>query len=96
VISKVFVVYDSKAEAYLNPFIVRTRGEALRMWVDIVNDDQGPFKKHPGDYTLFEIAEYDSSTAQYRNLEAKSSLGLALDFLKPPSITPGPARRELE
>ena len=29
-ISKCFVIYDSKVEAYLHPFFLRNAGEALR------------------------------------------------------------------
>lgn len=56
---KVFSVFDVKAEAYLRPFFVKTRGQAIRGFSDAVNDPQHEFHAHPDDYTLFQIGEFD-------------------------------------
>lgn len=77
---KVFVVYDSKVEAYSSPFLLTTVGQAVRSWVDVVNDPQTQFAMHPEDYTLFEIAEYDDQTGLYNNLKAHISHGTALEY----------------
>lgn len=79
---KMFVVYDSKAEAYNSPFFLKSRGEALRGWSDTVNDPQTMFYKHPSDFTLFEMGEFDENTGEIRIYEAKASLGTALEFKK--------------
>lgn len=36
---KMFAVYDQKAEAYMNPFVMQTKGQAIRAWSDTVNSD---------------------------------------------------------
>lgn len=79
---RVYTVFDSKIGTYMRPFVMQTKGEALRSWVDIVNDPQTQFNKHPEDFTLFEIAEYDDATGKFTNHPTPVSLGLALEFLK--------------
>jgi len=81
-VNKMYTVYDSKAEAFLVPFFMRTKGEALRAWQQAVNDEQTQFSKYPSDFTLFEIGEYDDSTGTVVMHEAKISLGSALEFKK--------------
>lgn len=80
-ILKVFTVYDSKAEAYLPPFMMHTKAQAIRAFCDTVNSPDSVFAKHPEDYTLFEIASFDDSIAEYEMLSVKCSLGLALEFV---------------
>lgn len=80
--SKIFTTYDSKAEAYLQPFFMKTRGEAIRGWQTVCNDPKTQFNQYPADFTLFEIGEYDETTGQITPYQAKVSLGVALEFLK--------------
>lgn len=76
-------VYDSKAQVFSKaPISMRNRGEALRMWMDAVNDPASPFSKHPEDYTLFVIAEYDEFSGEIWPLKAHESLGTALEMLR--------------
>lgn len=77
---KIYSVYDSKMEAYMQPFFQNARGQAIRSFSDAVNDPKAPFYKHPGDFTLFEIGEYDDQDASVTQYEAKQNLGTAIDF----------------
>lgn len=79
---KVFTVYDSKVETYLQPFQARTKGEAIRSFADAVMDQKSQISQHPEDFTLFEIATYDDTTGVYTSLDAKISLGCAIEFKK--------------
>lgn len=79
-IMKMFTVFDSKAEAYLPPFYLSTRGQAIRAFSDSANDPGHAFNKHPSDYTLFMIGEFDDQDCGIELLQAKASLGLALEF----------------
>lgn len=85
---KVFTTFDSKVGAYLQPFVMRSRGEAMRAFESICNDGKSQFSLHPADFTLFEIGEYDEYTGQLEPHEAKISCGLALDFIKGDKIPP--------
>ena len=80
-ILKVFSVFDSKAEAYMQPFFMATRGQAIRAFSDTCSDKSTQFSRHPGDFTLFEIGSYDDSTGVMSSYEAKISLGVATEFL---------------
>lgn len=77
---KMFCVYDSKAEAYLQPFFMATKGQALRAFTEVCNDSNHTFFKHASDYTLFEIGEYDDATGGVTSYATKQSLGNALEF----------------
>lgn len=78
---KIYAVYDSKVGAYLSPFFLRSRGEAIRAWQTVVNDPKTQFNKHPSDYVLFELGEFDDAKATF-NLPTPQSLGVALEFVK--------------
>ena len=79
---KVCVVYDSKADGYLAPFIARKTEEAIRMFNSTCKDENSNFNKFPNDFTLFEIAEYEDEKAQYLPYETKINLCMASDFVK--------------
>lgn len=80
---KIFTVYDSKLEAYMTPFFMQKKGEALRAWHSTVNDASTSFAKYPGDYTLFEIGEFDDETGNFTSHESKINLGTALEHRAP-------------
>ncbi len=79
-ILKIFTVYDSKAEAYLQPFFMPSAGVAMRAFGDLVNDMATQFYKHSADYTLFEIGSFDDQNAELSHLEAFINLGVGLEF----------------
>lgn len=79
---KVFTVYDSKAESFLTPFHMRNRGEAIRAFTESVNDPKTSFNRWPSDFTLFEIGEFDETKGTYKLYEAKTELGLAIQFIR--------------
>nr|QJB19269.1 MAG: nonstructural protein [Microvirus sp.] len=59
---RVFAIYDDKAKAYLPPFIMPETGQAVRLFTDAVNNPQTQYFKHPADYTMFQIGEFDDNT----------------------------------
>lgn len=81
-ILKVFTIYDSKSEAYLPPFMMKTPGEAERALKACVNDPEHNFCKYSADFTLFEIGTWDDSTAKYSLLNTPHSLGILVEFKK--------------
>lgn len=81
---KVFCCYDSKAEAYMQPFFMNSRGEAIRSWIDVVNDGKSAISRYPTDFTLFEIGEFDDSTGQVQMHSSYVSLGVAIEHKKEP------------
>jgi len=79
---KIFSVYDSKIEAYMQPFFMQSKGAALRAFMDTLADKSSVLAKHPEDYTLFEIGEFDDTNCTIATLPAKLSLGLAKELIK--------------
>ncbi len=79
---RVFSVYDSKVECYMNPFFMKTKGEAIRAFTEAVNDSSTHVSKHPGDYTLFDLGEFDDETATFTLSSTPISLGVAVEFVK--------------
>jgi len=79
-IYKVFCLFDSKVEAYLPPRYYRAKGEAIREFSEAVNMNDNGISKYPGDFTLFEIGEFDDSTGFITMLNAPVSIGNGLEF----------------
>lgn len=77
---KVFSVFDSKAEAYLQPFFSTTVGMAMRSFGDAVKDEGHQFHKHAADYTLFQIGEFDDEKGLLSST-THVNLGCALEYL---------------
>lgn len=77
----VFAVYDSKTGIYAQPNFLINKGAALRAWEDAANDQNSNIGKHPGDYTMFQIAEWDDESGTITMLPAKINLGNALEFV---------------
>lgn len=61
---KVFSVYDVKAAAYGQPFFMPTSGGAIRSFGDTCLDQNSMLNKHPEDYSLHEIGEFDDVTGR--------------------------------
>lgn len=80
----IFSVYDEKAEIWSKPIYGRTTALAVRQFDDAVNDPTTELHKYAGDYTLFEIGEWDDTEGTVEMLEAKKNLGNAIQFIKMP------------
>lgn len=78
---KIFSIYDSKAEAYITPFFSPTTATAIRQFEQACNDQNTDFHKFAGDYTLFEIGNFDEFTAKIDTPQSIINLGLALTFI---------------
>ena len=82
-ILQVFSVYDTKAEAFLPPVFMHSKGEMIRAFGDAANDPQHQFHRHPADYVLFHLGEWDNGSSYFKFLKAPDSLGTALEFVRP-------------
>jgi len=61
-----FSIYDTKAQAYLPPFFMATIGLGVRAFGDVLRDSSSPLSKHPRDYELYKVGEFDDSTGHLR------------------------------
>ncbi|QGH72128.1 MAG: DNA binding protein [Microviridae sp. ctjWc39] len=83
---KVFTIYDSKAEAYLQPFFLKNKGEAIRALTDIVAKPDHNFCKYPEDFTLFELGVFDDSTSRFELYDTPHSVCVLIELKR--SVTP--------
>lgn len=79
---KVFSIYDSKAEAFLQPFFCVNAAVAVRSFQRAVQEEGSDFNKYAPDYTLFELGDWDQESGVFVNREAKVSLGMGIEFVK--------------
>ena len=80
---KMYVIYDSKAETFTQPMCFFNRGAAIRAFVDILQDCNTNFSKHPEDYSLFEIGSYSESSGVIEAYSSPVSIGSSIEFMKP-------------
>lgn len=52
-------IYDSATQAYMRPFTAQTEGQAIRMFEDEAMRPESEIGKHPEDYALFKIGEFN-------------------------------------
>ena len=79
---KVFTIYDSKAEHHFPPQFLQAPGQAIRYFEDEANNPESPIGKHPQDYSLFQIGEFDDDLGLLTPLVPIKSLGVAHEFIK--------------
>ena len=78
--TQAFAVHDRAAEVYNPPMFLPAKGQAIRQFDDLANNPDSPINKHPEDYTLYHIGEFDDETALLTPLPKPVSLGTAADF----------------
>lgn len=79
----VYTVFDRAVGAFLQPFFVRAPGEALRSFVDAVNDPKSQFYNHLLDYTLCKVGEFDDNSGMFVAVEPERVLSAVEAYSKP-------------
>ena len=74
-------IYDSKAQAFLQPFWSRSNGDAMRNFEDVAKDVKTPIGMHPGDYQLYEIGSFDDQDGRLSHLEPTKLLCNGADYV---------------
>jgi hypothetical protein len=78
---KFYSIYDSKAEFYVSPITLPSRGAAVRHFTGMVNNTSHDFGKTPEDFTLFELGSYDELTGIIVPHDAPICVGNGLEFV---------------
>ena len=81
-IHKIFTVHYSAAGAYLAPFFLHAEGIAIRTFTDCVNDPEHAFGRHPKDYNLMVLGEFNDSNGEITIYQAQKPLGNGLSFVQ--------------
>jgi hypothetical protein len=82
---KILSVLDTKTEHFLNPISVKTIGEAERGFGDEVNNPQSMMNKHPEDYGLYLLGEFDSLTGLIKPESQPKHIANAINLKKAPT-----------
>lgn len=61
----VVAVFDAAVQAFMTPIFVQAKGQAIRSFGDAVADPQSPMSKHPTDYRLQFLGEWDDQTGEF-------------------------------
>lgn len=81
-ILQVFVIYDSKAHAYLPPWFAPNLELGVRDFAGAVNDPSTRFYRHSEDFTLFHLGSFDDAVGRVEQFPEQVNLGLAANFKK--------------
>lgn len=76
-----FSILDGKSGVYNSPFPAVSRGVALRMFTDLVNDPKTSIARHPEDYTICELGSFEDSTGIMESHASPTPLGNASAYI---------------
>lgn len=62
---RAYCIYDNKALAYHPPFFAGTDASAVRSLQDVCNDMNTTIGRHPGDFALYCVGEFDDASAYF-------------------------------
>jgi len=79
---KSFSIFDAKSNLFSQPFHTHNKATAQRSFAEDVNTEGTAPNKHPTDYSLFEIGEYDNEKGLMTSLMAPIQVGLAVEYLE--------------
>lgn len=66
---QIFAVFDKAAGAFMDPFTLPAKGQAIRGFTDAVNDPTSPVHAHPEDYHLFHLGTFNPDSGEIQMLE---------------------------
>lgn len=81
-VKRIYSVYDSKVEAYTQPFFASTDAEATRMIRHVVEDSNSMLSKNPEDFVLFCLGTFDEYNGLVAALEPSLKPVVSIMVLK--------------
>lgn len=64
----VLAVHDMALDAYMRPIFVPHRNSGIRAFQDEVNRAGSEMNRHPEDYNLYHLGEWDEQTSRFTNM----------------------------
>lgn len=82
-ILQIVVIRDIKANCYAQPYYATSIGAVIRGFGDEVNkqDEQNMLYKHPEDFELYRLGDYDDSNAKFNLLDQPQQLAVGSDMV---------------
>lgn len=62
--TKIYSVYDKKAQAFCTPFYQANHATAVRAFQNAVLDPQNSISQNPEDYVLFHVGDWDDNIGE--------------------------------
>lgn len=90
---KIFTILDIKTELHSPPFFMNSRGEAVRAFKDLANDQNTTVGKHPADFKLVYIGIWEEEKGMFVN-DPHESLGFAVDYVALGGVVPLSVKKE--
>lgn len=81
-ILKMVSIRDSAVNAFMRPFAVPAIGAATRAFTDDVNNPQSESHKHPEDYELYHVGDWDEDSGTFRPIEVPELIVRGKDCIK--------------
>lgn len=79
-ILKIFTIYDSKANSFLQPFYCPNQSVAIRHFAHAANDPSTDIGRYPEDFNLHEIGTFDTDSGDLAITTPAISHGMAIQF----------------
>lgn len=77
---QVLSVRDRAAAVFGRPFFAPSVGTGIRSFTDFINaKEEGEMQKHPEDFDLFHLAEFDDESGVFTNLDTPRQLAIGKD-----------------
>ncbi|PWN77291.1 hypothetical protein CV717_28670 [Bacillus cereus] len=76
----VYTIFDEKAMVYNKPFFLLNDDVCHRTMLDLVNNPETDIAKHPEDFILFKIGEYDDGTGVITNIPNAKTMYRFIDI----------------
>lgn len=76
-----FGVYDEKAGAFGHPFFSSAMGLAIRQFGDWINNPETNLAKHPQDYRLLHLGEFDDVSGVLTALAVPALMCTGMDHV---------------
>lgn len=84
-IQRAYSIFDNKGLIYASPFFAPTNGAAVRMVQDVANDLNTSIGRHPSDYILYCIGDYNDANGV---LNAYAPLEHVIDVISLVTLKP--------
>ena len=78
----VYSIFDSAAQAFVQPFFMQQDGLAIRAFQDNVNSkEENNISKHPEQFTLFKLAEFNDQNGMLTPLDTPRALAIGVELI---------------
>lgn len=77
-----YSMHDEKMGAFARPFFLTSHAGAIRAFADVCQDEKTVVAKHPTDFKLYFLGEFEEGTGKFKNLDVPVLLASGYEFAK--------------